>query len=27
MVEFGDYKCPACKNFTESFFPLIQKIM
>ncbi|MGE1112668.1 DsbA family protein [Priestia megaterium] len=25
VVEFGDYKCPACKNFTESFFPLIQK--
>lgn len=25
IVEFGDYKCPACKNFNESFFPLIDK--
>ncbi len=25
IVEFGDYKCPACKSFNESFFPLIQK--
>lgn len=25
IVEFGDYKCPICKNFNESFFPEIQK--
>lgn len=25
IVEFGDYKCPVCKNFNESFFPLIEK--
>lgn len=25
IVEFGDYKCPYCKNFTESFFPQIDK--
>ncbi|WP_137789443.1 DsbA family protein [Bacillus sp. E(2018)] len=25
IIEFGDYKCPACKNFNESFFPLIDK--
>jgi protein-disulfide isomerase len=25
IVEFGDYKCPVCKNFNESFFPEIQK--
>lgn len=23
IVEFGDYKCPACKSFAESFVPLI----
>lgn len=25
IVEFGDYKCPACKSFTEGFVPLIEK--
>lgn len=25
IIEFGDYKCPACKSFGENFFPLIQK--
>lgn len=25
IIEFGDYKCPYCKNFTESFFPQIDK--
>lgn len=25
IVEFGDYKCPVCKNFNQSFFPLIEK--
>jgi hypothetical protein len=25
IVEFGDYKCPYCKDFHESFLPLIQK--
>jgi protein-disulfide isomerase len=25
IVEFGDYKCPICKDFNESFFPLIDK--
>jgi protein-disulfide isomerase len=25
IVEFGDYKCPVCKDFNESFFPLIEK--
>lgn len=25
IIEFGDYKCPVCKNFNESFFPLIEK--
>ncbi|WP_445487384.1 DsbA family protein [Niallia sp. 03133] len=25
IVEFGDYKCPVCKDFTQSFFPLIEK--
>jgi len=25
IVEFGDYKCPVCKSFTQSFFPLIEK--
>lgn len=25
IVEFGDYKCPACKSFGENFVPLIQK--
>ncbi|MET3728472.1 protein-disulfide isomerase [Fictibacillus halophilus] len=25
IIEFGDYKCPACKNFNESTFPLIDK--
>jgi protein-disulfide isomerase len=23
IVEFGDYKCPACKSFAESYVPLI----
>lgn len=23
IIEFGDYKCPACKSFGESFVPLI----
>lgn len=25
IVEFGDYKCPVCKDFNESFFPMIDK--
>ncbi|MCI2252836.1 DsbA family protein [Domibacillus sp. PGB-M46] len=25
IVEFGDYKCPVCKDFNESFFPLINE--
>ncbi|ANC77104.1 DsbA family protein [Fictibacillus phosphorivorans] len=25
IIEFGDYKCPVCKSFNESFFPLIDK--
>ncbi|WHY93093.1 thioredoxin domain-containing protein [Neobacillus cucumis] len=25
IVEFGDYKCPICKNFNESVFPGIDK--
>lgn len=25
VIEFGDYKCPACKSFGESFVPLIQE--
>jgi protein-disulfide isomerase len=25
IVEFGDYKCPVCKDFNESLFPLIKK--
>jgi len=25
IVEFGDYKCPICKNFHEEFVPQIQK--
>ena len=25
IVEFGDYKCPICKNFNEQFVPQIQK--
>ncbi|PMC40724.1 thiol-disulfide oxidoreductase [Bacillus sp. UMB0899] len=25
IVEFGDYKCPICKNFHEQFVPQIQK--
>jgi protein-disulfide isomerase len=25
IIEFGDYKCPLCKNFTESTFPYIKK--
>ncbi|RZT22672.1 DsbA family protein [Fictibacillus sp. BK138] len=25
IIEFGDYKCPICKNFNESFFPLIDE--
>lgn len=24
IIEFGDYKCPVCKSFHESFFPAIQ---
>lgn len=25
IVEFGDYKCPVCKDFNESFFPMIDE--
>lgn len=25
IVEFGDYKCPICKNFHEQFVPQLQK--
>lgn len=25
IVEFGDYKCPICKQFNESVYPVIQK--
>ncbi|WNB93849.1 DsbA family protein [Bacillus sp. NEB1478] len=25
IIEFGDYKCPICKDFNESFFPIIDK--
>jgi len=25
IIEFGDYKCPICKDFNESFFPVIDK--
>ncbi|KKI92453.1 thiol-disulfide oxidoreductase [Bacillus sp. SA1-12] len=25
IVEFGDYKCPICKNFNESFLPQIKQ--
>ncbi|TLS36866.1 DsbA family protein [Pseudalkalibacillus caeni] len=25
IVEFGDYKCPVCKNFNESFVPQVKK--
>lgn len=25
IVEFGDYKCPACKNFHESMVPMIER--
>lgn len=25
IIEFGDYKCPSCKNFTETILPVIQK--
>jgi len=25
MVEFGDYKCPACKRFDETVFPQLQE--
>ncbi len=25
IIEFGDYKCPVCKSFNESFFPLIDQ--
>ncbi|RLQ96237.1 DsbA family protein [Falsibacillus albus] len=25
IVEFGDYKCPVCKNFNQDFFPIIKK--
>jgi len=25
IVEFGDYRCPVCKNFNESFFPVVKE--
>lgn len=25
IIEFGDYKCPNCKNFTKDVVPIIQK--
>lgn len=25
IVEFGDYKCPSCKDFAENVVPMIQK--
>ncbi|OJH16732.1 hypothetical protein BLX88_21545 [Bacillus obstructivus] len=25
IVEFGDYKCPACKDFNDTVYPVIQK--
>jgi protein-disulfide isomerase len=25
VVEFGDYKCPACREWNESIFPLLKK--
>lgn len=25
IIEFGDYKCPNCKNFAENVVPLIEK--
>ncbi|MED4072693.1 DsbA family protein [Priestia endophytica] len=25
IVEFGDYKCPVCKTFNETYFPQIDK--
>jgi protein-disulfide isomerase len=25
IIEFGDYKCPNCKNFAENVIPVIQK--
>ena len=25
IIEFGDYKCPNCKNFAETVIPVIQK--
>lgn len=25
IVEFGDYKCPSCKNFHETVYPLLKK--
>lgn len=25
IIEFGDYKCPNCKNFNQNVVPLIQK--
>ena len=25
IVEFGDYRCPVCKNFNESFFPVLKE--
>lgn len=25
IIEFGDYKCPNCKNFAENIVPIIQK--
>lgn len=25
VVEFGDYKCPACKNFHDTVYPLLKK--
>ena len=25
LVAFGDYRCPSCQSFNDSFFPLIQE--
>lgn len=25
IIEFGDYKCPACKNFNDNLLPIINK--
>ncbi|MFJ8259350.1 DsbA family protein [Peribacillus asahii] len=27
IVEFGDYKCPACKAFEKGFFPLMKEAL